>query len=131
MTDSAPLPRLQTIAKLLGGEVAGGEVRAPGPGHSSNDRSLCVRLNPNAPDGFIVFSHAGDDPIVCKDYVRPKIGLPDFAPKQKNGKNHFTDDDIICRYRWSAPPEIAAGDISICRPGRHAALSCFAVWQRS
>jgi hypothetical protein len=38
---------LSDIARALGGEVAGGQALAPGPGHSPKDRSMCVRLSPN------------------------------------------------------------------------------------
>jgi hypothetical protein len=37
------------------------------------------------PDGFVVHSFAGDDPIDCKDYIREKAGLPSFVPKSKKG----------------------------------------------
>jgi hypothetical protein len=71
---------LQRLARALDGEVSGGQVLAPGPGHSQKDRSLSVKLSADAPDGFIVNSFAGDDPIVCKDYVRNKAGLESFKP---------------------------------------------------
>jgi hypothetical protein len=79
---------LPEVAKLLGGEVSGDEVRAPGPGHSRVDRSLSVKLDKNAPGGFVTHSFAGDDPIFCKDYARKKIGLPPWngsasAPRQR------------------------------------------------
>ena len=45
-------PSLQTVAKALGGEISGGQVLAPGPGHSPKDRSLSVKLDASAPDGF-------------------------------------------------------------------------------
>ena len=61
---------LQTLAKALGGEVNGSQVLAPGPGHSTIDRSLSVKLDSNAPDGFLTHSFAGDDAIICRDYVR-------------------------------------------------------------
>ena len=35
-----------------------------------------MRLSPSAPDGFIVFSHAGDDWRESRDYVRERMGLP-------------------------------------------------------
>ena len=63
---------LQELARMLGGEVQGHQVLAPGPGHSPKDRSLAVKPSSTAPDGFVVYSHAGDDPIVCKDYVRER-----------------------------------------------------------
>jgi hypothetical protein len=67
------------IAAALGGEIRDGSVLAPGPGHSRRDRSLSVKPDPNAPDGFLVHSFAGDDAIACKDYVRKKCGTPAFA----------------------------------------------------
>ncbi|MBM3543008.1 MAG: hypothetical protein FJX44_00650 [Alphaproteobacteria bacterium] len=68
---------LQELARALGGEVCGNQVRAPGPGHSPKDRSLTVKLEVNAPGGFIVYTFSPrDDPIDAKDYVREKLGLP-------------------------------------------------------
>src|SRR5262249_33485356 len=75
------LPSLQQIAKALGGEVCGNQVRAPGPGHSAADRSLSIKVDPAAPDGFLVKTFSpSDDPIAAKDYVREKLGLPAFKP---------------------------------------------------
>jgi hypothetical protein len=71
---------LQQLARALGGDVRGNQVMAPGPGHRPIDRSLAVKLDPAAPDGFVVFSHAGDDVIACRDYVREKCGLEPFKP---------------------------------------------------
>jgi putative DNA primase/helicase len=71
---------LRSIARALRGEVCGRQVLAPGPGHSPRDRSLAVQLSPNAPDGFIVHSHAGDDWQLCRDYVRCRLGLPEWQP---------------------------------------------------
>jgi hypothetical protein len=67
---------LRSIARALGGVVSGRQVLAPGPGHSRKDRSLSVRLGADAPDGFVCFSHAGDDWKTCRDYVRGRLGLP-------------------------------------------------------
>ena len=66
---------LPEIARALGGEVCGGQILAPGPGHSPKDRSLSLKPIVDAPDGFVVHSFAGDDPIACRDYVREKLGL--------------------------------------------------------
>jgi hypothetical protein len=66
---------LRSLARALGGDINSGQVLAPGPGHSAADRSLSVKPDPGAPDGFIVHSFAGDDAITCKDYVREKMGL--------------------------------------------------------
>jgi hypothetical protein len=82
---------LQSLARALGGEVNGGQVLAPGPGHSPQDRSLSVKLDPSAPDGFVVHSFANDDPIACKDHVRERTGQPAFKP---NGHKRRSDVDI-------------------------------------
>lgn len=74
------------VARALGGDVCGDEVLCPGPGHSNTDRSLSVRPDSAAADGFLVHSFADDDPILCRDFVRTKLGLPPFEPKKKNGK---------------------------------------------
>lgn len=72
----------QQLAAALGGEVSGGQVLAPGPGHSPKDRSLSVKIDPRAPEGFVAFSHAGDDPLACRDYVRQRAGLPKWEPQK-------------------------------------------------
>jgi putative DNA primase/helicase len=80
------LPPISKIADLLGGEAFGDQVRCPGPGHSCDDRSLSVRPDCAAPDGFLVHSFAGDDAIVCKDFVRGKLGLERHGATQGHGK---------------------------------------------
>ena len=87
------LTNLQALAKALGGEVTGGQVLAPGPGHSAIDRSLSVKLDSGAPDGFVTHSFAGDDPIVCRDHVRAKAGLEPFKPNGI-GRRRASDDAI-------------------------------------
>jgi putative DNA primase/helicase len=66
---------LREIAHMLGGELAGQQVVCPGPGHSPRDRSLSVRLDPRAPGGLLVHSFANDDALLCKDFVRERLGL--------------------------------------------------------
>jgi hypothetical protein len=66
----------QEIARVLGGEAKGNTVTAPGPGHSPKDRSLSIKVDPSAPDGFVVHSFAGNHPLDCKDFVREKMGDP-------------------------------------------------------
>jgi RecA-family ATPase len=74
------------LANALGGDVCNGQVLAPGPSHKSpRDRSLSVKLDSDAPDGLLVHSFAGDDPLACKDYVRERAGLGPFKP---NGGSH-------------------------------------------
>jgi RecA-family ATPase len=83
---------LQTIARRLGGVVNNDQVLCPGPGHSKIDKSLSIKINTGAPEGFVVHSFAGDDPITCRDYVRERLGLPAFKP---NGNyQHISDTDI-------------------------------------
>jgi hypothetical protein len=89
----AMLTNLHTLAKALGGEVNGTQVLAPGPGHSVIDRSLSVKLASDAPDGFLVHSFAGDDPIACRDHVREKAGLEPFKPN--GGGRHRASNEAI------------------------------------
>jgi Toprim domain-containing protein len=72
----------RAFARALGGEATGRNVLAPGPGHSQADRSLSVKIDSAACDGFIVHSFAGDDPLACRHHVRQAIG---FA-KQPRGR---------------------------------------------
>jgi len=70
---------LAHYAKLLGGEVSCNQIRAPGPGHSSADRSLSVWFIPGS--GFVVHSFADDGFQECRDYVKSKLGInPDYEP---------------------------------------------------
>jgi hypothetical protein len=80
------LPPLIKIAEILGGDEQGGQVLCPGPGHSPEDRSLSIRCDSAAPGGFVVHSFAGDDPIACRDYVRERLGLPEFEATKKRKK---------------------------------------------
>jgi hypothetical protein len=98
MTDLRPL------ARVLGGEVVGSQVVCPGPGHSRRDHSLSVRLSASTTDGFIAFSHAGDDWRTCRDYVRERLGL----------KRELQHRDVRAPERWIAPakPEIDNARIS-------------------
>jgi hypothetical protein len=79
-----PPRNLQTIsgARALGGEVCGREVSAPGPGHSVKDRSLSVRPSPDAPDGLLIHSFAGDGWQYCRDHVRERLGFAPFRPER-------------------------------------------------
>jgi hypothetical protein len=86
---------LRQIAHALGGEVRKEQVRAPGPGHSAHDRSMSVKLSAKNPDGFIVNSFAGDDPIACRDYVKVKLGMTSTQPSRK--LNGHTDPAAVMR----------------------------------
>jgi hypothetical protein len=66
---------LRSAAKLLGGHVSGDQILCPAPGHSPKDRSLAVKFDDKAPEGFLTFGHARDDWKKCRDHVREKLGL--------------------------------------------------------
>ncbi|NVO13524.1 MAG: toprim domain-containing protein [Rhodoplanes sp.] len=66
---------LEAAARALGGDIYHGQILCPGPGHSPKDRSLAVRLDHRAPDGFVVHSYAGDDFALCRDHVRALLGI--------------------------------------------------------
>ena len=84
---------LQQIAAALGGQIAGPDaVLCPGPGHSPRDRSLAVRLDPDAPDGFLCFSHAGDDWRECRDHVRQRLGLAAWQSGDEQDRRIPKDD---------------------------------------
>ncbi len=66
--------QLGSWARALGGEVTGGGVVCPGPGHRVGNRSLSVTPDVDAPEGFLVHSFAGDDWRECRDHVRERLG---------------------------------------------------------
>jgi len=92
------LPTLHELARALSGEISGGQVRCPGPGHSARDRSLSIKLELGAPDGFIVHSHApGDDDLKCKDYVLERLGRP---RRNDNGRNGSSGNVVVAIYDY-------------------------------
>ena len=80
------LPQLKQCARLLGGDMCGIGVVAPGPGHSPRDRSLMVTPDENAPDGFLTHSFAGDDWRDCRDHVKDLLGITSggFKPRARH-----------------------------------------------
>jgi putative DNA primase/helicase len=76
----------RAVARALGGSVSGRNVVAPGPGHSRDDRSLSIKIEPAAPDGFILHSFAGDSPIECRDHVRAALGL---GARERRGRQSW------------------------------------------
>lgn len=77
---------VRAAAHALGGEASGNTVLCPGPCHSKNDRSLAVKFDANAPDGFLVHSFAGDDFVQCRDHVRALLGLPSWQPGDERNR---------------------------------------------
>ncbi len=96
---------LRTLARRLGGEVAGRKILCPGPGHSPRDRSLQVTLSPHAADGFLTHSFAGDHWQDCRDYVRTRLGLAAWEPgdEQDRRVSNVRDWDRRAVDRESGP----------------------------
>jgi RecA-family ATPase len=98
---------VRAAARALEGDVSGRDgVACPGPGHSRQDRSLSVRFDATAPDGFLVHSFAGDDPIVCKDHIRERLGLEGFKPNGKvqeadRGAKPSADNRVVATYVYT------------------------------
>jgi hypothetical protein len=78
------------LARALGGEVTGGHVLCPGPGHSPRDRSLAVFIDPSSPDLFRTHSFAGDDFRACRDYVKARLGVGIPTPSATGCRNADT-----------------------------------------
>jgi putative DNA primase/helicase len=102
---------LRALARCLGGDLAGGHtILCPGPGHSPRDRSLAVRFDPRAPDGFLTYSHSNDDWRDCRDHVRSRLDLPQWQPGQDDRQRailtrHVKQWDLATSDRdWAEPP---------------------------
>lgn len=121
------------VAKALCGDVSGpGKVLAPGPGHSPRDRSLSVLLSPDAPDGFVVDSFAGDDWRVCRDHVRRCLGI---AWNRDEDRRSFSRDRRRVAPReivWESPYYIRRNSsdvepdpqaLALWRPSEHGGLA--------
>ena len=65
--------KLHEIAQALGGDINGKWINIRGPNHSTTDRSLGFQFDKTAPGGIRVYSFAGDDPILCREYVKTKL----------------------------------------------------------
>lgn len=86
---------LTDIAKALNGKIHGKSVRAPGPGHSSEDNSLWIVLADDSKWGFRVHSHSpADHAREVFHYVleRIKATVPGYQVKQ-NGIPRFNGGD--------------------------------------
>jgi putative DNA primase/helicase len=71
---------MRALARALGGEFVSRGVSCPGPGHSRGDRSLRVYVDSQAPLGFRVHSHCGDDWRACQDHVARLLGMEPWRP---------------------------------------------------
>jgi putative DNA primase/helicase len=72
---------LSDIANTLGGEVDGRTVRVPSPGHTADDRSCHVRIDPARPGAFFIYDCEGPKRAAYAA-VRAKLHLiePHIAP---------------------------------------------------
>ena len=89
------------LAGILGGDVSGNNVSAPGPNNvdKRRDRSMSITVDPNAPDGFLVKSHsAKNSDMECKEYVRAKLGLPEWKPDTRPAP--VTKPRVVCHYEY-------------------------------
>jgi putative DNA primase/helicase len=111
------IPDLRTLARALDGEVASGQVLAPGPGHSPRDRSLSVRLSATDPDGFVTHSFVGDDFRDCRAHVLARLGLTADRDRRRDPPPRVVapapapTDDEIRRDRDRAIARRIAGEI--------------------
>ena len=61
---------LKEVAVALSGNINGKWINVRGPGHTSGDRSLGIRFDPDAPNEFSLKSFASDDLTTCRAYVK-------------------------------------------------------------
>ena len=85
----ATSPALSSIAQVLDGEVRGNSVYAATPGHSKHDRGTVITLDPNAPDGCLVHSFNGGDPLEIKAQLRRAGVLADRRRGQSSNRGRW------------------------------------------
>lgn len=77
-------PTLHEIARAMGGEVRGDRACFPTPGHTQKDRGSWASIKPGAPDGVLIHSSNGGDPIAIKDMLRDQGLLPPLKARNDN-----------------------------------------------
>jgi putative DNA primase/helicase len=105
---------LRAAARALSGEVTGGEIICPGPGHGPRDRSLSVRLSASSPERFLVHSFAGDPWQDCRDHVARLLGIerergPPTRSPQADRKRPAPREDEGDRHALRIAASIATG----------------------
>lgn len=97
------MTELGKIAAAMGGEVSGNRAVFPTPGHSAKDRGSWATIVPGAPDGVLIHSQNGGDPLAIKDELRAKGVLPRFEPQGNSwrvtGTYEYADADGTVLYR--------------------------------
>lgn len=82
---------LHHVASCLpGGRVISGGVSFQGLGHRPGDTSARILPDRDARNGYIVVSFAGDDPLMLRDYVDERCGLPRW---EKRARDHEERDN--------------------------------------
>lgn len=107
----------KAIAAAYGGTARGNTAYVPTPGHSSRDRGTVVTVDPAAPDGVLVHSFNGGEPLAFKDDMRDRGLLPerkakaDLGPWKRVGAFDYSDPFGSTLYRtvrleptnWTGP----------------------------
>jgi hypothetical protein len=71
----------------MNGNVCGDRAVFPTPGHSKTDRGSWASIVPGAPDGVLVHSENGGDPLAIKDILRLKGAIGQREPFRPSGTN--------------------------------------------
>ena len=93
---------LAAVAKAMGGEIRGDRACFPTPGHSELDRGSTAELIDGAPDGVLVKSYNGGDPMVIKDRLREAGVLSQRETSEGwrcTGTYEFRDEGRTLLYR--------------------------------
>lgn len=75
---------LYDFAHGVSGRVISGGVSFCPPNHKPGDRSARILLDPDKRNGYSVTSFAGDDPLVLRDYVDERCGLPRWKERTRD-----------------------------------------------
>lgn len=84
---------------LPGGRVISGGVSFQGIGHRSGDMSARLLPDPDARNGYIVTSFAGDDPLVLRDYVDERCGLPRWEERARDREERVDPREVARQER--------------------------------
>ncbi|RJG51796.1 hypothetical protein D0Z70_22460 [Sphingobium terrigena] len=98
----------QDITRRFNGDWHGDYGTFPTPGHGPKDRGMSVKDDPAAPDGVLIHSFNGGDPLAIKDQCRDEGMMPqrDIDPARQNssawrvtGSYEYVDADGAVLYR--------------------------------
>jgi RecA-family ATPase len=93
----------QNITRHFKGDWHGSYGCFPTPGHSAADRGMTVKDVPGAPDGVLINTMNGGDPLAVKDECRRVGLLPEFEPSasawRETGCYEYVGPDGTVLYR--------------------------------